>query len=97
MLPFSWPMALPRVTPALSSPAAVRAARPKDYVVIARAISYKDGGTVELRTNRGTFYLDKRLGTKTAGKLFDRYPEDKGAKLVTDARIIQSIADQYEV
>lgn len=42
--------------------------------------TYRDGGTKKYRANDGTFYYeDHRLGTLTPGKIYDRYPADKGA------------------
>jgi hypothetical protein len=49
--------------------------------------SYKDGGTVEIKTDSGTFYLDhKAWGEGTAncgtGKLFDGWPREGGKEVV---------------
>jgi hypothetical protein len=39
---------------------------------------YKDGGTIKVETNEGTFYIDRRLNNKgdidTIGEVFDDYP-----------------------
>lgn len=87
--------------PTHSSPSVNRAARPKarrkPYVVIHGYHTLKDGGTAILHTNRGKFYIDGRITTKTKGKIFDDYPANKGAAQITDERIIRSINAQYEV
>jgi hypothetical protein len=38
--------------------------------------TYLDGGTIEIITERGTFCIDRRIGSKTQGKLFFGYPSD---------------------
>ena len=38
--------------------------------------TYRDGGTIEITTDRGTFCIDRRIGSKTQGKLFFGYPSD---------------------
>lgn len=38
--------------------------------------TYRDGGTIEIITERGTFCIDRRIGSKTLGKLFFGYPSD---------------------
>ena len=37
---------------------------------------FMDGGTLEFETTAGTFYRDRRLGTKTEGTWFAEYPTD---------------------
>lgn len=56
----------------------------RDNQITLREIShYKDGGTVEYRGSDGKHYFkDSRIGSKTKGCMFDRYPGDKGAKTV---------------
>lgn len=36
---------------------------------------YRDGGTVELNTNKGVFCFDGRMNTKTKGALYSGYPQ----------------------
>ena len=40
--------------------------------------TYRDGGTIKVETNEGTFYIDRRLNPKgdidTIGEVFDDYP-----------------------
>lgn len=45
---------------------------------------YKDGGTFEVQdVNDGKkYFVDRRIHSKTKEKLYDKYPEDKGAKIV---------------
>ena len=66
---------------------------------------YKDGGTtvlieesvknglktIEEAQNCQKYYLDYRIGTKTKGELYDKYPGDKDAKIVNkeDFEIIE--------
>ena len=43
---------------------------------------YLDGGTVKFVTSEGEFYLDRRIGTETKNILYDKYPNEKDAKIV---------------
>lgn len=43
---------------------------------------YKDGGTYTFFKNGKTYYVDRRIGSKTIDKVYDRYPGDAGAKIV---------------
>jgi|TARA_B100000767_G_C19255088_1_gene324835 hypothetical protein len=47
---------------------------------------YKDGGTVKLTTNTGTYYIDNRLRSETKYKLYDNYP-DRGNLIKDDKEI----------
>ena len=58
--------------------------------------AYRDGGTtvwiepsvkdnlktIEDAENCQKYYLDNRIGSKTKGELFDKYPSDEEAKLI---------------
>lgn len=44
---------------------------------IENIMTYRDGGTIEIITDRGTFCIDRRLGSQTKGRLFFGYPSDK--------------------
>jgi len=43
---------------------------------------YKDGGTYTFVKNGKTYYVDRRIGSKTRDSIYDRYPGDVGAKIV---------------
>ncbi len=43
---------------------------------------YKDGGTYTFFKNGKTYYVDRRIGSKTIDKVYDSYPGDAGAKIV---------------
>lgn len=44
----------------------------------------RDGGTIVLEDNNGIkYYEDHRLGTKTPGVIYDKYPGDADAKIIT--------------
>ena len=59
------------------------------YVKSGRANSFKDGGTEEYKGWDGkSYFVDHRIRTKTRGKVYDRYPGDKGAVLMENARIV---------
>lgn len=43
---------------------------------------YKDGGTYAFVKNGKIYYVDRRIGSKTRDRVYDRYPSDAGAKIV---------------
>lgn len=48
----------------------------------------RDGGTVTYVSELGLkFFVDNRIGTKTKGAVYDRYPGDEGAKIL-DVKLI---------
>ena len=49
---------------------------------IKEVISYFDGGTVDIVTDRGVYSVDSRLFTKTQGKLFFGYPRDDNKNIM---------------
>lgn len=53
--------------------------------IIVRVIdSYLDGGTLWVRDDktREDYYIDRRIGSDTYGKVFDRYPGEATAEMV---------------
>jgi hypothetical protein len=45
----------------------------------------RDGGTevcYEVNNPDKPYYIDNRIGSKTIGKIFDRYPGDSGANML---------------
>lgn len=40
----------------------------------------KDGGTIEIWTSKGKFYIDRRIGTETRNAIFEGYPGNPEAK-----------------
>jgi hypothetical protein len=63
------------------------------YVKAGKVDTARDGGTLKYEgwDNRA-YFEDHRIGSKTKGAIYDRYPGDKGAILLTDARIIHCCA-----
>ena len=43
--------------------------------------SYKDGGTIEITTDEGTYCIDDRLCSKTKGSIFCGYPENDNSNI----------------
>jgi hypothetical protein len=43
--------------------------------------SYKDGGTIEITTNIGSYCIDNRLFSKTKGSIFCNYPENNNSNI----------------
>ena len=56
---------------------------------------YKDGGTVKVETNEGTFYIDRRIGTETRANVYDDYP-NRGNRRENGEEIKQRLYDSLE-
>ena len=63
--------------------------------------NYLDGGTLMLKTDKGTYYVDSRIGTKTQDEIYDKYPDDEGAEYVSPEikeeirKCLKGYHDQY--
>ena len=42
---------------------------------------YKDGGTIEITTDEGSYCIDDRLFSKTKGSIFCGYPENDNSNI----------------
>lgn len=51
---------------------------------------YKDGGTIEITTNKGIFCFDNRIHSVTKGKLYFEYPLDNNSNLLRDSAELES-------
>lgn len=55
----------------------------EEVIIYRPRATYMDGGTQVIKNKQGKkYYIDGRIGSKTKGKVYDRYPGDKGAKIV---------------
>lgn len=51
--------------------------------------TFKDGGTEVWIDQYGEEYFrDKRIGSKTRGRFYDKYPDKKGANIIPDFDIL---------
>ena len=41
---------------------------------------FKDGGTIAIKTEKGTFFIDRRIRTETRNAIYNAYPNDPNAK-----------------
>jgi hypothetical protein len=58
-------------------------------ILVTEVGRFRDGGTTHYRTRLGIdLYEDNRIGSKTKGAIYDRYPNDKDAKLVNVKLIV---------
>jgi hypothetical protein len=58
---------------------------------------YKDGGTQEYMGWDGKHYfVDHRIGSNTKGAIYDRYPGNKGAILLADAKLVECNVPPYD-
>ncbi len=60
---------------------------------ITNITSYKDGGTIELTTDEGPYYIDFRLGSKTPGVLYKEMP--KANSIPADPRPLYTALKQH--
>lgn len=52
-------------------------------ILVKKCGKYKDGGTEYFCDKSGKkYFIDGRIGSSTKGKVFDRYPSEKGAKIL---------------
>jgi hypothetical protein len=50
---------------------------------------YRDGGTIELTTDKGIFCFDERIGSDTKGRLYQGYPKDDNSNLIENSDDIE--------
>lgn len=48
-----------------------------EILIITDMNFYNDGGTLEVNTNKGDYFIDNRLQSKTKGEIYLNYPEGK--------------------
>jgi hypothetical protein len=46
-----------------------------DDIKILAINTYRDGGTISIKTTIGEFCIDQRIMSKTKGQMYDGYPE----------------------
>jgi hypothetical protein len=58
---------------------------------------YLDGGTVEIETIDGKYYIDFRINTMTYGSFYDRYPKNGVQPITLSDEIIEKILEGLEL
>jgi hypothetical protein len=51
---------------------------------------YRDGGTIEVVTDKGIFCFDGRIGSNTKGRLYDGYPKSDNSNLIENSESIEA-------
>jgi hypothetical protein len=46
---------------------------------------YRDGGTIELTTDKGIFCFDDRIGSNTKGRLYEGYPRRDNSNIIENS------------
>jgi len=59
-------------------------------MIIEKFNMYKDGGTIEVTTDKGTFCFDNRIGSETKGKLYNDYPKKDNSNLINDSKELEN-------
>jgi hypothetical protein len=52
---------------------------------IINIITYKDGGTVQVKTNKGIVFIDGRTDSQTIGELYSGYPKKDNSNIMLGA------------
>ena len=50
---------------------------------------YRDGGTIEIETDKGIYCYDNRIMTKTKGCLYENYPKDDNSNLISNSHELE--------
>ena len=50
---------------------------------------YRDGGTIELETDKGIFCFDERIRSNTKGRLYEGYPKDDNSNLIENSEDLE--------
>lgn len=50
---------------------------------------YRDGGTIELDTDKGIFCFDERIRSNTKGRLYDGYPKSDNSNLIENSEDLE--------
>jgi hypothetical protein len=50
---------------------------------------YRDGGTIEITTDKGVFCFDERIQSETKGRLFDGYPKNDNSNLIENSHELE--------
>lgn len=50
---------------------------------------YRDGGTMEIITDEGTFCFDGRIESSTKGRLYNGYPKDNNSNLIKNSEELE--------
>lgn len=51
---------------------------------------YRDGGTIEIETDKGIFCFDERIGSNTRGGLYDGYPKRDNSNLIENSEDLET-------
>jgi hypothetical protein len=52
-------------------------------ILVTKIGKYKDGGTEYFRDSKGKkYFIDGRINSLTKGKVYDRYPDEKGSTIL---------------
>ena len=60
---------------------------------------YTDGGTIQIISSDGNYYIDSRIGTTTKGSIFFGYPKKDNSNIMIDQdsirKEIKDAVDRY--
>jgi len=56
---------------------------------------YKDGGTMEIVTDKGNFFIDDRISSETKGKIYSEYPKRDNSNVLENQDEIKNHIIKY--
>ncbi len=59
--------------------------------ILLRHDGFLDGGTLELETDEGVFYVNRRLGSATREKVFASYPENDRMQPIPNEEVATAV------
>lgn len=58
---------------------------------------YRDGGTIELTTDKGIFCFDERIGSNTKGRLYEGYPKRDNSNIIENSdKLVEELIDSLK-
>lgn len=63
------------------------------FLIATKINTYRDGGTIEVKYDNKSYFIDRRIGTATPNAVYDAYPSEKTATRITDPELILEILE----
>lgn len=59
--------------------------------------TYRDGGTISLGTDKGTFCFDGRIGSDTKGRLYEGYPKSDNSNIIENSSLESELIEALKL
>ena len=60
-------------------------------IIVNNIIIIRDGGTKEVTTNNGIFFIDNMLFTSSPGRIYKEYPNDDNSNILKNKKLEKEI------